>query len=452
MNRRNFLSTGLGVAATLAMTPAQQASARRQTSELAYRAVDTAIIGAGLFGSAAARHLSKVSDGVALIGPAEPQQRRTHHDVFASHYDASRLVRGIDPDLLWATLAKRSIERYRSIEEMSGIDFYQDIGYMMVTPGGLGEDWFNLPAMREVATDLNVDIEDLDDAALNERYPYLRFTPGSSAILQRQDAGYIDPRRLLEAQQKIGIEQGTTLLRDVVLNMRRKGEQIEIDTGSGEKVRANRVLVATGAYTNAIRLLPRKLDFKIRAAMIMESEVAPQTSVNYPTTLYAKTDGEEDFWGLLMPPITYADGRSYIKTMDGYYGPAPLQGYEELGNWNRSNGHQDHHAVLQRALREVFPSLEVLSTQFKPCLICDTESHYPYIDMIDDRIGIVVGGNGKAAKSSDEIGRLAAGMIRTQGWSSSLPQSVFAAHFDERTGRSAALPVRTLPEELSTSV
>lgn len=430
MNRRTFLATGLGLAAALTTARSQKAHARRRASSDTSGNFEIAIIGAGLFGSAAARHLSRLSDGVALIGPAEPRQKSTHQGVFGSHYDVSRLVRGIDPDLTWATLAKHSIDRYRSIEGSSGIGFYHDIGYMMVTPGGLGTDWFDLPAMREVAAELDVDIEDVDDASLEQRFPYLRFTPGSSAVIQRKNAGYINPRRLLEAQQKLSIAQGTTLLREVVVQIRKSGGQIELDLRSGQKVRANRVLVATGAYTNATMLLPHKLDTKIRAAMIMESEVAPETNASYPTTLYAKTDGEEDFWGLLMPPITYPDGRSYIKTMDGFYGPAPLEGYAALGAWNRSNGHEDHHRVLQRALREVFPSLEVLSTHFKPCLITDTASHYPYIDMFDDRIGIVVGGNGKAAKSSDEIGRLAAGMIRTQSWPSSLPQSVFAAHFD----------------------
>ncbi len=429
MNRRKFLSAGVGLVAASALAPSQQARARRQSPYNAQRNFDIAIIGAGLFGSAAARHLSNMSDSVALIGPAEPKERRKHQGVFASHYDASRLVRGIDPDLIWATLAKRSIERYRSIEESCGIAFYHDIGYMMVTPGGLGEDWFDLPAMREVAADLKVDIEDLDDDSLRERFPYLRFTPGSSAVLQSRDAGYIDPRRLLEAQQKISITQGTTLLRDVVVQMRHDGEQVEIDTHSGEKIRANKVLVATGAYTNATKLLPHRLAVKIRAAMVMESEVAQGTQGTYPTTLYAKTDGEVDFWGLLMPPITYPNGRSYIKTMDGYYGPAPLQGDEELGNWSRSKGHEDHHQVLQRALREVFPSLEIRSTDFKPCLIADTASHYPYIDMIDERIGLVTGGNGKSAKSSDEIGRLAARMISSGDWLSSMPQAPFVAQF-----------------------
>jgi len=420
INRRHFITAGLGLATSSAL-------ARRQSTDSASRNFDIAIVGAGLFGSAAARHLSAIGDDVALIGPAEPSRPKAHQGVFASHYDESRLVRGIDPDRTWATLAKRSIERFRDIENASGISFFHNIGYMMVTPGGLGEDWFDLPAMREVAADMNVEIEDLDDGALRKRFPYLRYTPGSSAVLQSKDAGYINPRRLLEAQQKISIAKGTTLVRDVVTNLRRDDDQVLINTQSGDTLRANKVLVATGAYTNASGLLPNKLDVNIRAAMIMESEVAPGTEAAYPTTLYAKTDGEEEFWGLLMPPIVYPNGRSYIKTMDGYYGPAPLEGYEVLGNWSRSNGHEDHHEVLRRALREVFPSLDLLSTHFKPCLIMDTASHYPYIDMVDDRIGLVVGGNGKAAKSSDEIGQLAASMIATGSWTSSMSESVFAA-------------------------
>ena len=103
--------------------------------------------------------------------------------------------------------------------------------------------------------------------------------------------------------------------------------------------------------------------------------------------------------------------------------------YEALGNWNRGNGHEDHHPSLQRALREVFPSLSVRSTEFKPCLITDTPSHFPYIDMLNERIGVAAGGNGKSAKSSDETGRIAASMIQYGGWKTSLLQSVFAAQF-----------------------
>lgn len=423
IKRRHFLSAGIGIAGSLALNGGRHAFGQASNN------YEFAIVGAGLFGSAAARHLSTISDDVVLIGPAEPKSRRNHQGVFASHYDESRLVRGIDPDLVWATLAKRSISRFRSIEKESGIGFYQDVGYMMVTPGGLGADWFNLPAMREVAMDLGVGIEDLDDNDLEERFPFLNFTPGSSAVLQPQNAGFINPRKLKTAQQGIATSQGTTIIREVVTRLRRRGTQVEIATSDGRTLRANRVLVATGAYTNASNLLPRKLDFLIRAAMIMETEVEASTQHNYPTTLYAKTDGEEDFWGLLMPPIRYGDGRTILKTMDGYYGPRPLQGYDELGNWNRGNGHKDHHRALKRALREVFPTLSIRSTEFKPCLITDTPSHFPYVDMVDEHIGVAAGGNGKSAKSSDEIGRIAATMIQSGNWNTSLPKLAFAARY-----------------------
>ncbi len=219
MKRRDFLSTSLGLAVASALAPAQQAQASSDSSTN----FDIAIIGAGLFGSAAARHLSKVNDGVALIGPEEPQQKSTHQGVFASHYDTSRLTRIIDPNLVWGTLAKRSIARYRDIERQSSIEFFHNIGYMMVTPGGLGADWFDLPAMREVATDLNVEIEDFDDELLKQRFPYLNVTPGSSAVLQEKDAGYFNPRLLVEAQQTIAIAQGTTLLREEVVQIQLTG-------------------------------------------------------------------------------------------------------------------------------------------------------------------------------------------------------------------------------------
>ena len=429
MNRRTFLASSLGLAASLTVGPPSQARVRSRPAGGASKNFDLAIVGAGLFGSAAARHLSESSDGVALIGPAEPSNRLDHHGVFASHYDASRLTRIVDPDLIWGTLAKRSVARYRDIEHRSGIDFYREIGYMMVTPGGLGTDWFNFPAMRAVARDLNVALEELDDAALKHRFPYLAFTPGSGAMLQARDAGYLNPRRLVEAQQTLATAQGTTLIRDEVVRVQTMKAQVEIATRGGETIRANRVLLATGASTNAAGLLAHDLGTTVRAAMIMLAEVSPELQAAFPSILYAKTDGEEPFWGLLMPPVTYPDGRAYIKTMDDYYGPTPLESYEALGDWGRSRGHQDHYPILERGLREVWPSLDVASTHFKPCLITDTASRYPYIDMVDERVGIVVGGNGKAAKSSDEIGRLAAEMMRAGRWSSSLPHAVFAAQF-----------------------
>ena len=69
------------------------------------------VIGRGMMGAAAARYLSKWTDGIALIGPGEPADYGRHDGVFASHYDEARITRTIDPDPVWARLANRSIER-----------------------------------------------------------------------------------------------------------------------------------------------------------------------------------------------------------------------------------------------------------------------------------------------------------------------------------------------------
>ncbi len=130
-----------------------------------------------------------------------------------------------------------------------------------------------------------------------------------------------------------------------------------------------------------------------------------------------------------MPPVLYPDGRRYVKTMDDHYGSQPLVSQEEIRDWYRGDGHAGHHRVLRRALGEIAPELSIIDTRLVPCLITDTATHYPYIDMASERIGIVVGGNGKGAKSSDEIGRLGAEMVRTGEWSSSLPESLFAAQY-----------------------
>src|SRR3546814_5595646 len=92
------------------------------------------VIGAGMMGAAAARHLAQRVDGVALIGPGEPEDYRSHEGVFASHYDEARITRRFDADLLWATFAARSIERYREIEEGSGIRFYSEAACLFAGP------------------------------------------------------------------------------------------------------------------------------------------------------------------------------------------------------------------------------------------------------------------------------------------------------------------------------
>ena len=56
----------------------------------------------------------------------------------------------------------------------------------------------------------------------------------------------------------------------------------------------------------------------------------------------------------------------------------------------------------------------------------------PYIGMVDDGIGVAIAGNGSAAKSSDELGRLGASLFGEAGWDSGLDPSLFTPQFADQ--------------------
>ena len=63
---------------------------------------DFAVVGGGLFGSAATRHLATQGKNVVLFAPEEPTDVTSHDGVFASHYDEARITRILDVDELWS--------------------------------------------------------------------------------------------------------------------------------------------------------------------------------------------------------------------------------------------------------------------------------------------------------------------------------------------------------------
>ena len=113
------------------------------------------VIGKGLLGAAAARHLSAASQSVALIGPDEPPDRASHQGIFGSHYDEGRITRILDPHRIWALLAQRSIARYREIEARSSVPFYHEVGHLAVGPAPAGAEDY-LPRVQAVGTALGV--------------------------------------------------------------------------------------------------------------------------------------------------------------------------------------------------------------------------------------------------------------------------------------------------------
>ena len=168
---------------------------------MAERQYDYIVVGKGLMGAAATRHLSAHSPNIALIGPDEPADRPSHVGVFGSHYDEGRITRILDPDRIWALLAQRSIARYRDIERRSGIPYYDEVGHLAVGPRPDGSEDY-VARLHAVAKELGVVYETYEAAALRERFPYLAFEAGAVGLYQPHNAGHVSARAQRSARKQ----------------------------------------------------------------------------------------------------------------------------------------------------------------------------------------------------------------------------------------------------------
>lgn len=386
-----------------------------------------AVIGKGLIGSAAARHLAGQTDGVALIGPDEPAVRAAHHDVFGSHYDEGRIYRILDGDEIWGELAARSVARYAAIEAAGGIAFRQEAG--LLTLGAPDADGL-VERYARTGDALGVAYERLTHDELSARFPALRAGSEMVGLLQSERAGHISPRRMVAAQGVAAERNGATIIREPVHRVTRAGDGVEVMTARGATIRAERALVATGAFANTHAVLPRPLDIAVSGRTIVLAEVSGallEQLRGLPSLIAAGTAPVADLY--LLPPIQYPDGRWHIKLGTGDF-DHPLDTLGQLVEWFQQPGADRDREALRETLVNLIPALAGAPIHTDTCAVTSTATGYPYLDLIEDgRIGIAVGGNGQAAKSADEIGRLAAELTLTGAWQDDLPADVFAARF-----------------------
>ena len=384
-----------------------------------------AVIGKGMVGSAAARHLALAADGVAVIGPDEPPVRADHDDVFGSHYDEGRIYRVLDRDPIWAQLASRSIDRYAEIEEQSGIAFHSEVGMLAASASG-SVDF--VEAYARTGDALGATFERLDADGLAARFPYLKFGPAGSGAFEYPRAGHISPRRLVAAQTAAAERHGATVIREPVHAVTVDADGVTVTTASGKTVLAERALVATGGFANVHAVLPRPVSIVVKGRTIVLAEVAPSALERLramPSLIVDGTAPLNDPY--ILPPIQYPNGRWYVKLGTGQLG-RQLQTLDELGAWFRSSGAALDREQLTETLVALIPDLAGAQIHTDTCVVTATATGYPYVDeVVPGRLYVAVGGNGKAAKSSDEIGRLGAMLALHGDWQDDLPADAFRA-------------------------
>ena len=359
-----------------------------------------AVIGAGMIGAAAARHLAQAGHDVVLIGPPEPEDKAAHKGVFASHYDEGRITRALDPWPFWSKASRASIARYGQIAAESGIRFFHETGTVMAGH----EDTPYIRRLCEVQRDQALPCDRLQGDALAARFPFFQFDPGTLALHEGQGAGHINPRALVRAQIMLAERAGARLLPDIVLGLDEVATGIRIRTDRGD-VQANQVLVAAGGFANMILPAPLPLTVYARTVVLLELDAGEAARLAaMPSLIWLEPDGNDPY---LLPPIRYPDQRIYLK-MGGDVVDVVLRDTQDMQDWFRSGGNRSVGRMLEAQVRAWMPGLRVQSAHVQPCVTTFTPQNIPALERISPRLSVAVGGCGRGAKCSDELGRLGA--------------------------------------------
>ncbi|MBR1189803.1 FAD-dependent oxidoreductase [Bradyrhizobium sp. AUGA SZCCT0160] len=364
----------------------------------ANKAIKLAVIGRGMIGSAAARHLSKMGHDVALIGPDEPADFSRHDGVFGSHYDEGRITRSYDPQPFWRQMNRAAISRYGEIAAESGVAFYREVGALYVGDS----ETTNVASVGKICAEDGILCEAYHDAGLAERFPFLRSTAGVQGYFQPRNAGYISPRRLVRAQTIAAERAGARIIDEPALGISESSAGVTIRTRSGS-VEAERVLVAAGGHTQS--LLGRSLGVTVygrTVAMFRLGAAETQRLNGMPSMLCLGPKGDNPY---ILPPIAYPDGQIWLK-LGGDPVDLPLESEADIKNWFRSGGSIEVADRLQTQILERIRDLHFEERRVVPCMTSFGDTGLPCIGPLSERVVVAFGCYGKSAKCSDELGRL----------------------------------------------
>ncbi|RME65271.1 MAG: FAD-dependent oxidoreductase, partial [Caldilineae bacterium] len=336
-----------------------------------------AVVGLGLIGSAALRHLSNLGLSPLGLGPDEPKDWQAHQGVFASHYDQGRITRVLDPDPIWALAAERSIARYPDIAAAGGAAFHHPVGCLRATPDA-ADPTDTVNAAAQVGRERQVAFTSLDGAGLRETFPYWRFPPDATGLWEQGPAGYINPRELVQAQLAAAVKGGATVQRETVVQVERQPGGYRLHTDAGTIHQVERVLIASGAFTNL--LLERPLDLRPKAVAVLLAQVnaAERERLRGMPSLIYRLPQHPTFYSIYaLPPIPYPDGHTYLKIGSMDWETPLLHSREDFLRWFHGQGDPARVQGLRAVLLDLLPGLQVASFHSVPCVLTYTASGYP---------------------------------------------------------------------------
>ncbi len=367
---------------------------------------DVIVVGAGMWGSACARHLAEMGAQVALVGPGEPRDVTHHNGVFGSHYDEARITRRLDSSVDWSRFATAAMGRYAEVEAQGRQRIFHRVGAMMAGPSvGAGHEF--IQATEDVARQEGIAHERLSGSELAARFPIFSF-PDQVVALFEESGGWINPRAHVAAEITAAQAQGATVVRDEVARVEETAGGVSVRCRGGQVLQGDKVVVACGAFSGADGLLPKPVPLTVyaRTVAFLEIDSAEARRLrDMPSLVYVMPGGDRDTY--VLPPVSYPDGKTYLK-IGGDPEDIVLKEKATMQEWFRSGGDSKTGDYLTETLLTLMPDLSYRSVSFAACATSFTPKGTPLIYGQSDRMFAVTGGNGAGAKCADEIGRLGA--------------------------------------------
>lgn len=179
----------------------------------------------------------------------------------------------------------------------------------------------------------------LDAAQIRTAFPFLNVPDDADGLIETGSAGYISPRGLVAAQTALAAEGGAALLRDVADTLRPVSGGIEIATMGGDTVIAEKVIVATGAFTQAWGLTQKNLNLKVYGRTVVLARIEDAMLGEFkgmPTMIHCESDA------YILPPIRYPDGYRYLKLGNG---SDRMSVCRHVRNWTAGSRAQGRRAI-----------------------------------------------------------------------------------------------------------
>lgn len=224
------------------------------------------IIGAGVFGASTAYHLSLAYKDAGRIVILD---RSPYPPTLAASTDINKIIREDYSDALYCELAHEAIDAWATWPELK--QHYHKTGWVMLDQEGSDL----AQRIRETLRDHGWDYtEDVPLAQLEHHWKGALAgsdTRGFGDAYWNPDAGWCDAASATAAITQAAINRGVLYITDELERLVRVQGGVAVQTTSGRTMNADRIVLATGAWTSSL-MSPLEDDLGLAAAERVEQQ------------------------------------------------------------------------------------------------------------------------------------------------------------------------------------